>query len=313
MIFKTITFLLCNLKKLRSYNLWQITVGEPQILRIAIILLSYLCNVKIIAASGNVIFRSRYCSTTKLIKFALHRLVLHRADAILVDGIDIKSECLEQHIKGDKIKICYAGVDTQLFSPQQNQTTFLKYITNKKYSYCHGIKSILYSCRFSWENAPDVFLDTVMNIPDIQIIMVGNGPMMELLRKKAETSKVPVHFWGSVPHNELPLIFSNVDICLYPYSRYIGGISQVIPLSMSCEAVVITTAIGDNKALIQNGYNGFMTEEKDISAMRTIIDNILNNKIDIHAIRKNARNTIVTEWSIEKRNQEYKELLQSFA
>ena len=306
---KTLLFLFKNFNKLKSYDVWQITVGEPQLLRIALTALAYFCNVKVIAASGNVIFRSRYNPFTRPLKYGLAKFVLHRANAILVDGIDIKKECEEQGVKAEKIRICYAGVDTAQFTPLKNDKLFKQYISKNKKPFSEGKKSVLYSCRFSWENAPDVFLEAVKDIDNIQVVMVGNGPMMDSLRKQALLVKSPVHFWGALPYADLPLVFSNITVCLYTYSRYIGGISQVIPLSMACGAVVITTDIGDNKALIQNKTNGFLVEEKDTSGMRRILEEVLSEKIDINSIKRNARATIVNHWSMKRRNEEYAEFL----
>lgn len=302
---KTLCFLITNLKKLYTYDVWQITVGEPQLLRILLTILSFLSPVKLIAASGNVIFRSRYNKFTKPLKFALARFVLQRANVILVDGIDIKKECEEEHIDSNKIKICYAGVDTSQFYPHEDKFLFQNYIEKNNKPFTAGFKAILYSCRFSWENSPDVFINAVKDIPNIQIIMVGNGPMMSDLQKQAHKALSPIHFWGALPYKDLPIIYSNVDICLYPFSKYIGGISQVIPLSMACGAAVITTDIGDNKALIQNRINGFLTKEGDTNSMQSIINEILSDKIDLKKIKNFARETIVKQWSIERRNEEY--------
>lgn len=311
LLLKTLYYLVTNLKKLYTYDVWQITVGEPQLLRILLTALSYLSPVTLLAASGNVIFRSRYNKFTRPLKFALAKFVLHRANAILVDGIDIKKECEEQRINSKKIRICYAGVDTSQFTPCEDTNLLKDYILKNNKPFTAGVKTILYSCRFSWENAPDVFINAVKNIPNIQIIMIGNGTMMGDLQKQALEALSPIHFWGALPYKDLPIVYSNVDICLYPFSRYIGGISQVIPLSMSCGAAVITTDIGDNKALIQNRSNGFLTKEGDTDSMQSIINDILCNKIDLKNLKRCARETIVKQWSIERRNEEYADFLKA--
>lgn len=309
LFFVTVFFLIKNLKKLSTYDIWQITVGEPQLLRILVTLLSNLTKVTLIAASGNVIFRSRYSSFTRHFKYFLAKFVLSKANMILVDGIDIKKECVEHDIPSDKIRICYAGVDTNLFKPRKNIDQFANFISSRSPSFKHDKKTILYSCRFSWENAPDVFLEIVSGIKNAHVIMAGNGPMMDSLRMQAEALDLNVHFIGAVPYEHLPILFSNANVCLLPYSRYIGGISQVIPLSMSCGAIVVTTNIGDNRALIKNGLNGFLAPEKDFDGMRVLLSDILNDKTDNKSISKNARETIVNQWSIECRNKEYAELL----
>jgi len=312
MLFKTCRFLIANSKKLFRYDIWQITVGEPQILRLFLTILSFFSKSKLLASSGNVIYRSKYAKITRPIKYALADFVLNRAKAILVDGIDIKTECVEHGIDADKIKVFYAGVNTSLFKPSDSLSSFEEYALKNNKPYHPGKKIVLFSGRFSWENSPDLFLDILNDIADIQLIMVGNGPMMSMLQKNAAHSSSPVHFWGSLPYDDLPIVYSAADVCFYPLSKYIGGISQVIPLSMSCGAVVVTRTIGDNIALIKNAFNGFILDESDIDSLRKTIRSIINSEIDIKSIRKNARDTIVKEWSIERRNLEYAQFLRQF-
>jgi glycosyltransferase involved in cell wall biosynthesis len=309
MIYKTCKFLISNCKKLFKYDLWQITVGEPQILRLLVTTLSFFTKSKLLASSGNVIYRSKYAKITRPIKYAFADFVLKRAKAILVDGIDIKTECIEHGIEPDKIKVFYAGVNTALFKPSDSLSSFDEYALKNNKPYHSGKKVVLFSGRFSWENAPDLFLNVVKDIPDIQIIMVGNGSMMSTLQRNAIQSSSPVHFWGALPYNDLPIVYGAADVCFYPLSKYIGGISQVIPLSMSCGAVVITRAVGDNIALIKNAVNGFIFDESDIDGIRKTIHSILNSEIDIKGIKRNARDTIVNQWSIERRNLEYAQFL----
>jgi glycosyltransferase involved in cell wall biosynthesis len=309
MIFKTCRFLIYNFKKLFNYDIWQITVGEPQILRILLTTLSFFSKAKLLASSGNVIYRSKYTLITRPIKYAFANFVLKRAKAILVDGVDIKTECIEHGIEADKIKVFYAGVNTELFKPSDTLSVFKEFALKNNKPYHPGKKIVLFSGRFSWENSPDLFLDILKDISDIQLIMVGNGPMMSMLQKKAIQSSSPVHFWEALPYSDLPVIYGAADVCFYPLSKYIGGISQVIPLSMSCGAVVVTRAIGDNIALVKNSMNGFILDEPDIDGIREIIRSILNSEIDITSIRKNARNTIISQWSIGHRNLEYAQFL----
>lgn len=309
MLFTTLWFFIKNLKSLSGYDIWQITVGEPQLLRIIATVLSLFFPVTLIAASGNVIFRSKYNKLTRPIKSMLARFVLDRAKRILVDGIDIRDECVEEGIPSEKIIVCYAGVDTEKFKPQSDWNIFADYLKKNKLPFNHDVQAIFYSCRFSWENAPDVFLKAVDGLEGLQAVMIGNGSMMSELQMQASKIKMPVHFWGTLPYDELPTVYPFADICLYPFSKYIGGISQVIPLSMACGAVVITTDIGDNRALIRNGENGFLVPEKDIGAMQRIVKDILHGRIDAGSIRQNARKTIVDKWSVDKRNREYAEII----
>jgi glycosyltransferase involved in cell wall biosynthesis len=293
-----------------QFDVWQITFGEPFLLKLLVIGLAFFMRVKVIAASGCVMYNHPYRpGLDRFIKHTLISLVLKQARSILVDGNDLRDEVAGHGIAIKKIIVCHAGVDTTIFRPIDNRSALNTFLASRNCSLADNVPIVLYCCRFAYENAPADFLSAIEGITGIQALMVGDGPLRTELERQAKSMNVPVAFCGSAPYELLPDIFSCAGICLYPYSPHIGGISQIIPLTMACEGLVITTRIGDNDHCIQHGVNGFLVEAGNIAELRRQVTECLDGSVDLPAIKKRARETIVRDWSITARTQLYRQII----
>ncbi|MDD5674753.1 MAG: glycosyltransferase family 4 protein [Chitinivibrionales bacterium] len=296
--------------KLARYDAWQVCFGEPVALKLFLLMASFFLRVKLVVVSGCVIFRHPYRNPfMRSVMFALAEAILKRAALILVDGKDIRDEIAHRGIPAARIRVCYAGVDTALFKGGSRKPDLVDFARKKGLALDPAMPVVLYCARFSYENAPLNFISSVNGMQGVQAVMIGNGDLLSEVKKRIAGMDTPVHLWGSLAYADLPLIFGAIDVCIYPYSKYIGGISQVIPLTMACGGCVITTLIGDNKALIEPGKNGFLCEEDDTQTMREIAQQILDKKIDAAAIKSAARKTIVEHWSLTARDKMYAEII----
>ncbi len=298
--------------RLYKVDVVQVCFGEPVVLKLLIFVFSFFCRFKILMVSGCVIFRHPYKNAlTKKAMFALSRMLIRRSRMMLVDGIDIKKEILEQGVSNVPIHVCYAGIDCTLFAPSAKATNLAVFARENNLPIPSQNPTILYCARFSYENDPLAFVNIVRNMEHVSPIMIGDGPLMPDVLQAAKNTINPICFWGSMPYTLLPQIYSSVAICCYPYTRFIGGISQVIPLSMACGALVITTNIGDNNSLIQHGVNGFLVKEGDLQGMQVLIEKILfgSLKEQANTIRIAARRTICDNWSLAARDEMYGEIL----
>jgi glycosyltransferase involved in cell wall biosynthesis len=306
----TVMYLLRLLPRLRRYDIWQLTFGEPLPLKLLAVILIRLTKARLIIASGCVMYNHPYRpGLDRAIKHFLISRILAPAVTILVDGKDLRDELLEHGVPGSRINVCYAGVDTTLFRPVADRADFNAFIRERGITLLAGRPLVLYCSRFATENAPEVFLETIAAFSDIQALMVGDGPLRPGLEAQAVSLACPVFFSGSAPYDALPHLFSRADVCIYTYSNHIGGISQIIPLSMACGACVITTRIGDNAALIDHGVNGLLAQAGDIPALRQNLADVLRGVHDIASIKRNARDTILREWSLAARELQYQRII----
>lgn len=306
-----------NLPVLKQHEFWQVTFGEPLLLKVFAYATAFLLRKPIIAVSGCVLFTHPYKTFWGAVsKKFLMRLMLRSSRLVLVDGTDLRSEFVQNGIRGKKIVVCHAGVDIEQFRKRESEAD-RDTLKRLGLDLDTGKKSVLYSCRLSHENSPLDYVHALRRVPsdkNLRGIVIGDGPMRDEMQQLAAESPHPISFHGSIEYEDLPAVLSNVDICLFPYSRYIGGISQMIPLAMACEAVVITTSIGDNAALVRHGENGFLVRPGDIGAMASLIEELLGaSRHRIESIQKQARTTIERQWTIARREKEYGDLLSRFS
>jgi glycosyltransferase involved in cell wall biosynthesis len=294
----------------RRRGIWQITFGEPLLLKLLTIVAAVVLRIPVITAAGCVTFRHPYRGTlNRIIKQSITRCIYRRSSAILVDGSDLRQELIDHGISGDRIHVCYATVDTVTFAPSGTRSMLLERCAGADRSFDPARPLVLYCSRLSPENAPLDFISAVARLETVQAIVAGDGPLRSEITAAASHLKERVAFIGTVPYDELPLLFSRSDACLFTFSVHIGGISQVVPLAMACEGVVVTTRVGDKEALISHGINGFLAPPGDIESMAREVRGILENPAKANLVRKQARATILRDWTELSRDKLYHDLL----
>ncbi|EAZ79808.1 glycosyltransferase family 4 protein [Algoriphagus machipongonensis] len=95
---------------------------------------------------------------------------------------------------------------------------------------------------------------------------------LENLKKNLETETLrKVTFHGPVSHEELPEIYKQCNICVFPsHSETLG---LVAPEAMAMQRAVIFTKLGPGPEVIQNGVDGWLVDPRSSNDIaKTIID-----------------------------------------
>lgn len=117
-------------------------------------------------------------------------------------------------------------------------------------------------------------------------------------------SELPLHVVGDTPG--LSESAPSIDVLVNEYrkSRIFLNTSLISPVptslleAMSCGCAVVTTATCMIPEIIQNGVNGYMSN--DPNALRSFVDKLRLNKELAQEIGRNARQTILDNFSIDK-------------
>ncbi len=110
----------------------------------------------------------------------------------------------------------------------------------------------------------------------IKIDIFGEGPMEAELKAlvNQESLNAQIHFYGSSP--ELPNLFKNYSFLLQP--TYMECFSLSILESLAANVPVITTPVGGNLEIIQEGKNGYIFEPGNIEQLSEILRDVLQQK-----------------------------------
>jgi len=113
----------------------------------------------------------------------------------------------------------------------------------------------------------DHLIHAVQQVPDVRLLIAGDGPDEARLRALAESGNAAgrVTFLGRVPRDRLALTYRAADYSVL-YSGY-EGLSHVLLESLHAGTPVIASAKGGNPEVVRHGVNGLLVPYPDADAL----------------------------------------------
>jgi len=149
---------------------------------------------------------------------------------------------------------------------------------------------MLYAGRVSKEKGtlglPYIYKTVKKTHPDIALLIVGQGPVLEQLKKELPEA----YYFDWVEHERLPAIYSAADIFVFP-SKF-DTFSCAVLESLSCGLPVIAYKTKGPKDIIEDNVCGFLvkTEEQMCEKIIKFLDNPHQQKKIRNAAVKRAKN-----------------------
>jgi len=141
------------------------------------------------------------------------------------------------------------------------------------------------------------------------LTLVGDGPREEKLSDLAEESGADVTFRGRVSNHRLPEILDRHELFVLP-SHY-EGMPKALLEAMSCRMATVGTAVRGTDDVITHRHDGYLCET-DPDSLREAIDTVMENRSLRRKLARNARETILTEYSLQQTIQQELELYELF-
>jgi len=102
--------------------------------------------------------------------------------------------------------------------------------------------------------------------PAARLVLVGDGPLREEVRRRAATLGAAVHLPGYVPYSALPRYYALCDVFVHPAVNEPWGVS--VNEAMACGLPVIAASgVGAGADLIQEGETGLVFPNGDIETL----------------------------------------------
>lgn len=204
-------------------------------------------------------FEDRAAKKVKFIK-PLFKKIFTRADHIQVISEYLKDWSHEMGYK-KQVSVIPNGVDLDKFGGEIDADT-KRHVRTKMVSLFDEKDTILITTsRLVHKNGIDTLIDAMQHLShDTQLVVLGEGPLLESYKTKAE--KVPhkrIHFLGSIPNEVVPLYLKSADIFIRPSRSEGQGISFIE--AMAARVPVIATPVG--------GITDFIFDPKDVSHKAT--------------------------------------------
>ncbi|MGY8814421.1 MAG: glycosyltransferase [Gammaproteobacteria bacterium] len=170
----------------------------------------------------------------------IKKWTIDKCDNFCVVSSAMKKKAAALGIAEDKVSIMPMGVDLDnLFIPVpgvdrlRKRLIFVGRLVEKK-----GVTCLL-----------DAMVDVVNKFPDIELLVVGDGPLRCSLEKQASNLELNnnVNFYGSVQQHQLPDLYSSASIAVVPSiidsSGDQEGLGLVIIEAMGCNCAIIASSL----------------------------------------------------------------------
>lgn len=140
----------------------------------------------------------------------------------------------------------------------------------------------------------------------VKILIVGDGPQrkeLELLARKDKNFNTI--FTGFIPKEELPNVYSALDIFVLP--TLTEGLSNTILEAMACGKPVITTPVGGNTELVEDGKNGYLVAPRSSKELAERILDLIHSPKRRVQMGQNGREKIKKHYTWDKTVPRYEE------
>lgn len=157
-------------------------------------------------------------------------------------------------------------------------------------------KQIIFAGRLSKEKGISDLLEMATKLPkEVHLLVLGRGPEEEKV-KEATKSNINIHYMGFVPKERTISLIRGSDVLIQP--SLAEAISSTILEAMACKTPVITTNVGDNMELLNNGACGIILEPESPQKLLEKTLSLLDNNQKAESLSEAAFNQVQKyDWS----------------
>ncbi|WEK44943.1 MAG: glycosyltransferase, exosortase A system-associated [Candidatus Sphingomonas colombiensis] len=229
---------------------------------------------------------------------ALETWAVRRADAVAVICEGLRDDLVARGIDHEKIMVSPNGVDLGLFGAPGPRDNALAAELGLEGDTIGFIGSF-----YDYEGLDDLIAAMpalVAARPEAQLLLVGGGPMEQVLRVQAAASSVAdrIRFVGRVPHDQVERYYGLIDVLAYPRKRMrlTDLVTPLKPLeAMAQGRLVAASDVGGHRELIRDGDTGALFAADNPQAIATALAALLADRGDWDARRKRARAFVEAE------------------
>lgn len=214
------------------------------------------------------------------------------------------SEDVEESIRKHKSNLTASlitilnGVNTERFSPGQFQRSEIR----EKFNIPANAPVIGTIAVFRFQKRLDLWIELAKKIlvhsPDTHFIIVGDGPLKELLVEKQKQLGMEnrVHFAGT--QTEVRPYLSTFD--LYMMTSIFEGLPIALLEAMASECAVVSTNAGGIKEVIRPGIDGLLCDVNEPDRLVEFASTLIADSEKRKTFALQARQRVKEEFSMEK-------------
>lgn len=139
---------------------------------------------------------------------------------------------------------------------------------------------------------------------DLKIDVHGNGSFEASLKQLIKSRKLDENFIFKGSSSNISAVFRQYDYLLHP--THMECFSLTLLESLAANVPVITTPVGGNLEVVEDGVNGFIVPVCNANALAAMIEKLWSGQENI---QENTRSKIVAEFSIVQMVDQHLKLL----
>ncbi len=198
-------------------------------------------------------------------------------------------------------------IQPSIISMGVNTKQFGKQYREQDYFHQGKRKVVLFVGRLVEIKGVAYLIEAIKKI-DALLVIAGDGPLRKELERQAADIKNRVLFLGAKPHDELKTIYASSDIFVVPSITIDNGVQEGVPTvimeAMASGLAVVASDSGGISALVHDGQNGLLCEERNSPKLAKNIKKLIEDEKFYNEITDKAQTFI--------RQYDYKVLAQKF-
>lgn len=185
---------------------------------------------------------------------------VRECDAVLVESGFVRDRLRELHpsVPDAKVTLIPGAVDLERFRPEGTREE-----NRGRFGIGPG-PAVLTVRRLVARMGIDLLLRAAAEVPDVQVLIGGEGPLRSELEALARSLGVRARFLGYVPDGDLPALYRSVDLFVLP-TRALEGFGLVAIEAMACGTPALGTPVGAIPEVL--GPPGLLFKKTDVGAM----------------------------------------------
>ncbi|MEQ1509561.1 MAG: TIGR04063 family PEP-CTERM/XrtA system glycosyltransferase [Sphingopyxis sp.] len=213
---------------------------------------------------------------------ALETHAVRRADAVAVICEGLRGDLIARGIAPAKLIVSPNGVDLDLFGAPPPRDSALAATLGLGNGPVIGFIGSYYDYE-GLDHLIAAMPALVAAAPDVQLLLVGGGPMEAAWQGMATSSPAAkhIHFVGRVPHERVESYYSLIDVLVYPRKamRLTELVTPLKPLeAMAQGRLVAASNIGGHRELIVDGVTGTLFAPDDPAALAASVAKLLGQR-----------------------------------
>jgi teichuronic acid biosynthesis glycosyltransferase TuaC len=208
------------------------------------------------------------------------RWAANRAAGIITVCNALKDEVCALGVDASKVVSLRNGVDLQLFQPVERASVRARL----------GVDgfTLLAVGHLVPVKAQQLAVAALAQLPDVRLLIAGNGPQRAMLEQLASSSGVAdrVRFLGAVPQATLRDYYGAADALVLPSER--EGWANVLLEAMACGTPVIASRVWGTPEVVAAPEAGLLMEERSADGLAAAVRALRANYPDRAATRRYA-------------------------